>query len=108
MSADKIQAYLDAVRRLENAQRAVQHYVITIQNAATVLADWRKVSISNSGIGFPPETGTSGRTINAVDWPTAKQLAEALAAWHEAKRLAHASYNDIPEVDRSIIVPPER
>jgi len=37
----------------------------------------------HDGAGFPKEVTMVGRSIDASTWPTARQLADTLAAWHE-------------------------
>jgi len=104
MATDRIQAYQEALKKLEVTTRQVEHYVGEIQNGATKLRNWESVVISNSGVGFPAEA--HGESIDANTWPSAQQLAEALSEWHKARHTVNNAWSAIPEERRTGLQPP--
>jgi hypothetical protein len=98
--------YLDALRELQERERGVLRIVTTIRQAATALEHWRAVYVEHSGAGFPKEVTMSGRAIDASTWPTASELANALAAWQEAAEIARTAWARLPPQLRSGVPPP--
>jgi len=106
MAEDKIRRYQEALRELEVATRNVEKYVATITDVSEKLQNWDRVVISNVGdIGFPPEAHV--KSINADDWFTAIQLAEALSNWHKVCHEVRNAWNAIPSENRMGLQPPE-
>jgi hypothetical protein len=56
--------------------------------------------------GFPKEVTMVGRSIDASTWPTARQLADTLAAWHETAEVARTAWAHLPRETRSHTPPP--
>jgi hypothetical protein len=48
----------------------------------------------------------AGRAIDASTWPTASELANALAAWQEAAEIARTAWARLPAQLRSGVPPP--
>lgn len=108
MSTDPIRAYLDARNNLEQAAQRAERMVGIILGAAIKLRDWKRVMVSNANVGFPAEIAlTTQNSIRADEWPTAQQLAEALAQWHQARSAARSAWSAVPSSDRPGIQPPE-
>ena len=90
MTTDPIHSYQDALRALDEANRDAERIVNIIIDAGKKLdQNWRRVMISGSNIGFPAEVPYGQIHISADKWPTANQLADALAAWHNARHAFH-------------------
>jgi len=56
---------------------------------------------------MPPEV-TMGRPVStdARKWPTADQIQQALADWHDAMANVRAKWGAAPEQDRASLKPP--
>lgn len=106
MATDPFNAYQEALKNLESAQRKVETYVGEIKDAASKLTRWDEVTIGNVGdISFPPEAMVA--SINAEKLPTAKQLAEALSEWHKARHSVNNAWSAIPKDRRLGLQPPQ-
>jgi hypothetical protein len=106
MAADPVQVYQEALANLDDKRRAVDKIVRVIKLASEALSDWRKVIVSNIAVGFPAEATLGGKSINASDWPSAKELAETLSAWHNANHKVRDVYSGIPQNRRRGIEEP--
>jgi hypothetical protein len=98
--------YLGALRDLQQREGEVLRMVATIQRAAKHLERWQVVHVIHEGAGFPKEVTMVGRSIDASTWPTARQLADTLAAWHEAAEIARTTWARLPRETRSSMPPP--
>lgn len=98
--------YLDALRELQEREREVLRIVTTIQRAAKDLEHWPAVCVVHAGAGFPKEVTMAGRAIDASTWPTASQLADALAAWHETAEIARTAWARLPKETRTSLPSP--
>ena len=98
--------YLDALRELQQREGEVLRMVATIQQAAKCLEHWQAVYVVHGGAGFPKEVTMVGRSIDASTWPTARQLADTLAAWHETAEIARTAWARLPRETRSSMPPP--
>ncbi len=105
MSEDTIEAYQQALQTLESARQKAEGSAQTIVHAATLLQDWTNVRVSNVDVAFPVQIPPN-RSINADYWPSARQLAEALAAHHHALSEAGNAYRKIPIDQRQVVKPP--
>jgi hypothetical protein len=103
---DAVRRYLDALGQLQESEREVLGIVRTIQRAAKDLEHWQVVHVAHAGAGFPKEVTMAGRTIDGSTWPTGRQLADALAAWHGAAEDARAAWAHLPEDARSAMPAP--
>jgi hypothetical protein len=98
--------YLDALRELQQRESEIVRMVATIQQAAKCLEHWQAVDVVHGGAGFPKEVTMVGRSIDASTWPTARQLADTLAAWHENAEVARTAWAHLPREARSRMPPP--
>jgi hypothetical protein len=105
-SPDVGSRYLDALRELQQREGEVLRMVSIIQRAAKCLEHWKAVYVLNTGAGFPKEVTMVGRSIDASTWPTAQQLADALAGWHEAAEITRTTWARLPREMRSSMPPP--
>jgi len=98
--------YLDALRELQQREGEILRMVATIQQAAKCLEHWQAVYVVHGGAGFPKEVTMVGRSIDALTWPTAQQLADTLATWHETAEVARTAWAHLPRETRSSMPPP--
>jgi hypothetical protein len=103
---DESRPYLDALRELQQRESEIVRMVATIQQAAKCLEHWQAVDVVHGGAGFPKEVTMVGRSIDASTWPTARQLADTLAAWHETAEVARTAWTHVPRQARSSMPPP--
>ena len=83
MADDPRLKLLDAEKALKQATREAEKVMRVITDAGNQLRHWQNVRVTN--IKIPIEgLGPSAPSIDAKQWPNAKQLAEVLAAWHKA------------------------
>jgi len=107
MSEDPIRKYLDAKSELDATYSKVQKLQTIITDVASALNKPYSFMVSNVGVGFPPEVAMARvPSLNADDWPSAKQLAETLASLHNAYKQVENSWMAIPQVDRKNLTPP--
>jgi hypothetical protein len=106
MTADVVQRYTEAREALLRQDVRVRSIVARIQHAAAALEHWRSVHVANAGVGFPKDVMMMNRAIDAKQWPTAMELADALAAWHAAAEEAWAVWSRVPPTDRARLEPP--
>lgn len=104
--ADAVQRYVEAREALVRLEARVRETVGRVRQAAAALEHWRSVHVVNAGVGFPKEVAMMGREIDAKQWPTALELAETLAAWHEGAEAAWAAWDRVPPADRARLEPP--
>jgi len=104
--ADVGSRYRDALRELQHREGEVLRLVATIQQAAKCLERWQAVHVVHEGVGFPKEVTMVGRSIDASTWPTARQIAETLAAWHETAEVARTAWARLPREARASMPPP--
>lgn len=90
-----------AVKRCENIARVVHQ-------GAVILSNWKRVMVSNSGLGFPPEVALNRNSpsFDVNQWATATEIAEALSEYHKTKADVRRAYDAIPASQREVIVPP--
>jgi hypothetical protein len=98
--------YLDALGELQRREVEILRMVATIQHAAKCLERWQAVSVVSGGAGFPKEVTMVGRSIDASTWPSPRQLADTLAAWHEAAEALRLVWAHLPGETRSSLPPP--
>ena len=103
---DESRPYLDALRELQQRESEIVRMVATIQQAAKCLEHWQAVDVVHGGAGFPKEVTMVGRSIDASTWPTARQLADTLAAWHATAEVARTAWAHLPRQTRSSMPSP--
>jgi nucleotide-binding universal stress UspA family protein len=106
LAAAAPETYGDVLRHVGECERAVLRVVTTIQQAAKSLERWQAVSVTHAGAGFPKEVTMMGRVIEGASWPTGRELAETLAAWHEAAEAARVAWSRVPGAERGTLTPP--
>ena len=105
MAGNPIADYQQAVKNLETATREAQRIADVVVDVGTKLRNWKRVSVANSGIGFPTGHDIS---VDASMWPTAQKVGEAIAQYHSAWTAAHNAWSAIPADNRAGLQPPPR
>jgi hypothetical protein len=110
MDHDPIRSYLDAITRLDEAKAKVDNLRYLVEQTGQNLRHPYLFIVSNAGVSFPSEVAMSKvPTMNASDWPSARQIAEALASLHTAHDKARNAFYALSESDRKNVAPlPER
>lgn len=105
MANDPISDYLKAFKELGEARRRAQVFIDVISNAAFKFEkEWRRVSVTDVG---NVEWGIAQDLhINGGSWPTAQELAEALAEYRKAVLAAGNAFRSIPESQRGVVAAP--
>jgi hypothetical protein len=104
-----IDAYLSARYEAEKALANVKEIVEAIYQISGVLrSDPEHFSFSNTGIGLPAHVLGSGHSVDSNRWPSARQVMEALAAWHDAKFKMEGAWQVVPPDRQSGLQPPLR
>lgn len=98
--------YRDALREVQQREGEVVRLVTTIQKAAAALERWEAAYVVGTGAGFPKEVTMAGRAIDAATWPTAQQMADTLAAWHDSAERAQNAWARLPAAARATLPTP--
>ncbi len=108
MSEDPIRKYLDAKNELDKALSTVEGLKSIIGEVAKALNKPYSFMVSNVNVGFPAEVAMAGGipTLNADEWPSAKQIAETLAALHKEHHQVRNLWFSLSETDRKNLAPP--
>lgn len=106
---DAISQYQQAVTNLKAAKSEAERVARVVSEGASALREWRKTMVSNAQGGFPMEIALSrsNPNINASEWPTGQQIADALQKYHQAKQALGNAYSAIPEGQRRVVQAPE-
>lgn len=109
MAEDSVRKYLDAKAELDRAKQKVNDITKLIAEVGDALKrDPWSLMVSNVDVGFPPEVAMGGsRSLNANNWPTARQIAELLSAMHKARHGAVSTWASLSKSDRENLTPPE-
>ncbi len=100
MVTDPIRTYRDALQRFHQATAHVERVVRIVRQGARALEDWQHASVSS----MPSDWRTPTRpdeTIDALQWPTAQQIADVLMIWHAARHEARTAWQKVPPADRA-------
>jgi hypothetical protein len=67
-----------------------------------------RFSFSNTGQGLPMEAMTSRDSVSADgnSWPTAQQIMEALAEWHQSKSNVQNTWGSLTADQKAALQPP--
>ena len=107
MSDDPIRDYLDARKAFEEATGRVDEIRKVIHDAEAMLGRGYYLSTMTNagGMGFPAEAyGIS--SIDYKTWPTADEIGQALADWHDGYNALKNTYRAIPGPEQSGVQPP--
>ena len=105
MSVEKLQEYIDSLEELKKAYTKVREYGGTISDTGRYLNNFPyKMTVSNVQVGFQI-VAEREYTLNGDDWPTAKQLAEALSDYISKRSKSKTLYQSLTEPQRGTIQP---
>jgi hypothetical protein len=106
--ATEIEEYQAALKAHDAAIAACERNAATIHRASKILNNWRQAIVSNADLGFPAELVLVGGTpsIDAAQWPTARQIGADMATYHSTKSAAKQAHARIPEAQRAVVLPP--
>ena len=109
MEEDSIRKYLDTKAELDRTKQRVKDMAKLIVDVGNVLnRDPWSLMVSNVDVRFPPEVAMGGsRSLNANNWPTAKQIAELLSAMHKVRNDVVNAWASLSKSDRDNLTPPE-
>jgi hypothetical protein len=102
--SDPVRDYQAALRTFEEATRKAEALATALSEAADLLRNWAFVTVS-PGFDFPAEL-TRAPSIDGARWPFARQIGETLAAWHAARAAVTTAWAELPDYDRTGLVPP--
>lgn len=102
---EKLQEYIDAKDALMKAYSVVREYGQIISDIDRYINRVPyKISVSNVGVNFPV-TAEREFVLNGNNWPTAKQLAEALSDYLNKRIKAKHLYDSLSASQRGTIQP---
>src|ERR1700730_2209889 len=112
MSSEQVKDYDAKCDALQNATAKAERLVKTVVEAAKKLQqDWRRTTISDipqsNSISEGAREGKPMLSINGMAWPSAVDLASALAAYHSARQAAHQLYGNLLAAGLTVL-PPEK
>lgn len=108
MSVEKLQEYINSVDELQKAYSEVRKYGAIIGDVGKYLNNYPyKMTISNVQISFPI-TADREYSLNGDDWPSAKQLAEALADYIRKRERVNELYYSLSDAQRDSVKPPPK
>ena len=104
---DPIRKYSDANDELDKATTKVRILQNIIGDTGRSLNKPYEFIVSNVDVGFPPEVTMSRgiHSLNADNWPTAKQIAEALADLHNKRKFAENIWHSLSDGDKKLVKP---
>lgn len=97
---DPVRIYQEALREFEEAKKRVRDVVETIRDVASKLKDWPRVKVTNISTPFPPDAALGDASIDAGQWPTGQQIADALVDCHWAYRAMDNAWGALPHERR--------
>ncbi len=104
---DSARQYLDAKAKLDSAEKAVTNLISYLDQVVNALRKDRwSFSVSNVNVSLPDEAVASGYSLNGDEWPSAQQIAETLAALHQARKKATSAWAILSPADQSNLPPP--
>ncbi len=109
MSEDPIRKYSDALSELSKAELKVQSIASIIRVTAKAMnTNPYQMTVSNVDVGFPPEVAVARGIphLNADNWPSAKQIAEALSSLHQKRHGVDNLWHSLSDEDKEIVSPP--
>lgn len=110
MSEDPIRKYSDATKELNIATSRVQALGAIIGDVGKALNNKPyELMVSNVGVKFPIEVAMARGipSLNADNWTTAKQIAEALATLHEKRKRVNDIWSSLSPTDKELVSPPD-
>jgi hypothetical protein len=110
MSEDPIRKYSDATKEFSKIKSRVREYGLITADVSRYLSNKPyKLGISNVSANLPLEMTMAEKeyTLNANDWPSAKQIAEALASLYEKRKQLELIWSSLSQTDKALVNPPD-
>ncbi len=107
MSQEQVTRYREAVKLRDAALRDVQALAKIVGETAKGLDAPLDFRVSNSGVSFIP-VGARHHVVNAHEWPTARQIAEAVATLQRHENTATNAWLLIPLEERRGLSGPDQ
>ncbi len=110
MSEDPIRRYSDVTKEFNAAYSRVREYGSIIADVGRYLNNKPyDLGVSNTGVGLPPEMAMVEKecTLNASNWPSAEQIAEALASLYEKRKQVEVIWASLSSTDKALVNPPD-
>lgn len=109
MSEDPVRKYLDGKTKLDTALSEVEKLASIIEPIGSALKrDPWHVNTANTNVFLPIDIGHNVPTLDGKTWPSAKQIAEALAAMHKARHEVVNLWASVSVKDRESLTPPDQ
>ncbi len=107
MSEDPVRKYLDAKRELDTVYAQIQRLQQVVGEVHSGLHRPFTFVVTNAGVNFPREAESAKlAALDANDWPSAREIAEVMAALYQTYKNVETYWKAIPEADRRNITPP--
>ena len=106
-----IQNYSTAIDELQQARTKIQQMHKIINEVSCSLLNPYEFTVSNVNVEFPPESATVKEitSLDANEWPSAQQIAEAIVNLHHRYLQAQNAYNALSEKEQEIVgFPPDK
>ncbi|MBA7685662.1 hypothetical protein ES703_94087 [subsurface metagenome] len=102
--------YSAAVDELSRARTKVGQMQEFIGSVSAALLKPYEFMVSNVNVGFPPEVSLVGGipTLDAQKWPSAQQIAEAIANLHQKYQQVQNTYHALSPADKNIVAAPPK
>ena len=102
MAKDPVRNYLEAKDQLDEIFNKVLKIRRTVTEVSQMLQQPYDFMVSGTDVAFPPGVGIARTpTLSASDWPSAKQIAQSLAALHGAYTIAQNAWWNLPDEDKA-------
>ncbi len=100
--------YRAALKALDGAREAVKRYVKAICDTALLVRDgnWRHLNLGGHGLPCPG-VGAPGPPLCLTEIPDRHRLAQAVAAYFQARAVAESEYNRLPQQFLGAVEKPE-
>ena len=109
MAEDPIRKYSDAIAELNSAYLKVRSLGEIIADVGHTLNNKPyELMVSNVKVGFPPEVAFREGipSLNADNWPSAQDIAQALSDLHKARHQVDNLWHSLSASDKQIVSPP--
>ena len=108
--SDSLEQYSNAVLAYAAAVHRARRLAEIVNRGATALRNWEQAQVTEILGVFPVEAGRrsgSENDLSGGEWPGAQQIADALLAYHQAKKDLDLAFKAIPEPLRHAVKTPD-
>lgn len=102
-----IERYTRAYSKCEEAQAKVQRVIQRVRDNADRLKDWKKVGIRDSHriLGEDLRESMASVVIEAKDWPTIREIDEALREYRDARTAVRGAFEVLTHEQKGTVRP---